>query len=151
SIEKALKFLYEMHQYDNRLFEIKKAALCRETGRIFPDAVTWYDTIKVDWSFIQKRHPGTYVSWGSLSDAQKNSIRAIHESLEGFQTMDSSLNPSPRMVEAKYVFEKPGPLYVDIERGVLVGWQCVPDTELEVLIVQKPTHIITLTPPTDKK
>lgn len=151
SIEKVLKYLYQMHQYDNRVFEIKKAALCRETGRIFLNAVTWYDTIKVDWSFIQKRYPGTYVSWGSLTDAQKNSIRAIHESLEGFQTADSSSNPSPRLVESKYAFEKPGPLYVDIENGVLVGWQCVPDTELEVLIVQKPTHIITLTLPPDKK
>lgn len=147
SMEKVLKFLYVMHQYDNRIFEIKKAALCRDTGRIFPDALTWYDVLKVDWSFIQKRYPGTYVSWGSLSEEQQNAIRALHDTLDGFQTAFSSQIPSPRLIEAKYAFEKPGPLYVDIETGVLVGWQCVPGTELEVLIVQKPIHIITPTPP----
>lgn len=149
SIERVLRYLYTLHQYDNRIFDIKKAALCRETGRIFPDCVTWYDVIKVDWTFIQKRHKGTYVSWGSLSEAQKKSIAGRHETLQGFQTQYSSSNPSPRLVEDKYVLEQPGPLYVDIETGVLVGWQCVPDTELEVLIVQKPTVIITLTPPKD--
>lgn len=149
SIERVLKFLYYMHQYDNRIFEIKKAAICRETGRIFPDCVTWYDTIKVDWSFIQKRYPGIYVSWGSLTGAQQDAIRNVHESLDGFQTEFSSPTPSPRMVESKFSFEKPGPLYVDVNSGVLVGWQCVPDTELEVLIVQKPTKIITITPPKD--
>jgi hypothetical protein len=147
SVEQVLKYVYHMHQYDNRVFDVRKAALCRETGRIFPDAVTWYNVLKVDWSFIQKRYPGTYVSWGSLTDAQQNAIRSIHESLEGFQTTGSSSIPSPRLVEARYAFEKPGPLYVDMDKGILVGWQCVPDTELEVLIVQKPTVIITLTPP----
>jgi hypothetical protein len=147
SMEKVLKYLYQMHQYDNRVFDIKKAALCRETGRIFPDGLTWYNIIKVDWSFIQKRYPGKYVSWGSLTDEQKKYIRSIHDSLENFQTTYCSQNSSPRLVEEQYAFEKPGPLYVDLDQGVLVGWHCVPDTELEVLIVQKPTVLITITPP----
>ena len=33
---------------------------------------------------------------------------------------------------------RPGPLYVDIETKVLLGWKVVPGTDLEVLIVQKP-------------
>ncbi len=143
SIEQVLKYLYNLHQYDNRLFDIKKAALCRETGRIFPDCVTWYNAIDVDWTFIQKRYPGNYVSWGSLTDSQKQAIEVLHDSLEGFQIAYSSANPSPRKVEEEYVFEKPGPLYVDVQTGVLVGWQCVPQIDLEVLIVQKPTHLIT--------
>ncbi len=147
SIERVVKFLFYHQQYDNRIFEIKKAALCRETGRIFPDCVTWYDAIKVDWSFIQKRYPGDYVSWGSLTDSQKKAIESMHDSLEGFQTAISSSNPAPRMVEEKYVYEKPGPLYVDVQTGVLVGWKCVTDTDLEVLIVQKPTVLITPTLP----
>jgi hypothetical protein len=151
SIEKVVRYLYQMHQYDNRIFEIKKAALCRETGRVFPDCLTWYDVIKIDWSFIQKRHSGSYVSWGSLTGAQKEAVRAIHESLDNFQTEYSSSTPSPRHVEQKYALEKPGPLYVDINTGILVGWQCVPDTDLEVLIVQKPTEIITLTLPQDQQ
>jgi hypothetical protein len=43
---KILRFLYDLHQYDNRIFDLKRAAVCRETGRIFPEAVTWYEVIK---------------------------------------------------------------------------------------------------------
>lgn len=149
SVEKVLRYLHRLHQYENRLFEIKKAALCRETGRIFPNCVTWYDTIRLDWSFLYKRFPGDYVSWGSLNDNQKEAVREVHDSLEGFQTEFSSPNPSPRMVEPIYAFEKPGPLYVDVKTGTLVGWKIVPETELEVLIVQRPTKIITINVPKD--
>ena len=61
--EKVLRFLYNTHQYDNRIFLLKRSAVCRETGRIFSNAVTWYDKIVVDWSFLQKRYPGSFVSW----------------------------------------------------------------------------------------
>ena len=69
SLEKVYRFLHERRQYENRIIDMKRAALCRETGRIFPDCITWYDAIRVDWSFIQKRFPGNYVSWGSLTDS----------------------------------------------------------------------------------
>lgn len=141
--EKLLRFLYNMHQFDNRIISLKKAALCRETGRIFPDAVTWYGGIKVDWTFLQKRYPGSYVSWGSLTDEQQEIIRNAHDTLEGFQLGFSSPYASPKQLEAKYAFASPGPLYVDINTKVLLGWKCVPDTDLEVLIVQKPKYIIT--------
>lgn len=150
SIERVVKFLYPYRQYENRIFDFQKAALCRETGRIFPDCITWYDAIRVDWSFIQKKCQGNYVSWGSLTQDQKKAIQLLHDSLEGFQTELSSQNPAPRMIEEKYVLEKPGPLYVDIQSGILIGWKCVPDTELEVLIVQKPTVYITPTLPKEK-
>lgn len=138
STMKTLKYLYRLYQYDNRLIDFNKAAVCRETGRIFPDCVTWYDVIKVDWSFLQKRYPGNWVSWGSLTSEQQEYIRAAHDGLSGFQTIYSSPNPSPRAIEPLYVYEKPGPLYVDLETKILLGWKCVPDTGLEVLIVQKP-------------
>lgn len=140
--EKVLRFLYDMYQYDNRMFNLKRAAVCRETGRIFPNALTWYDTIKVKWSFLQKRHPGKYVSWGSLTPEQQEIIRSVHENLKGFQTKFSSPQAQPSAIEAKYAFTKPGPLYVDIETNILLGWKVVPGTDLEVMIVQKPTHII---------
>lgn len=145
STEKVLRFLFTRHQYDNRIFDLKRAAVCRETGRIFPNAVTWFDTIKVDWTFLQKRYPGKYVSWGSLTQEQQEIIRAAHDDdLKGYQTAFSSPNPSPKKIEPQYALAKPGPLYVDIETNVLLGWQCVPDTELEVLIVQKPVQITTI-------
>lgn len=139
--ECVLRFLYELHQYDNRMFDLRYAGVCRDTGRIFPDALTWYDRIKVDWNFLQKRYPGNFVSWGSLNDIQKEAIRAMHHSMEGFQTEFSCPIPSPRLIEKEYALYKPGPLYVDLETKVLLGWKCVPDTNFEVMIVQKPKGI----------
>jgi hypothetical protein len=144
-VGKVLRYLYNYHQYDNRIFELAKAAVCRETGRIFPDAITWYDTIRVDWSFLKKRHPGNYVSWGSLTREQQEEIRSLHGSLEGFQTEYSSPTPNPKNVEPEYAFTTPGPLYVDFDAKILLGWKRVPESDLEVLIVQRPMNIITLT------
>ena len=138
TIEKVLRFLYDMHDYDNRMFDLNRAAICRETGRIFPEAITWYGARKVDWDFLQKRYPGKFVSWGSLPEEQQLLIRDRHVSLEGFQIEYSSPTPVPRSIEPEYAYRKPGPLYVDVESGILLGWKCVPDTELEVLILQKP-------------
>lgn len=138
SAEKILQYLHGLHQYDNRIFKLSRAAFCRETGRIFQDCVTWYDIINVDWTFLQKRYPGHYVSWGSLSDEFQKVIRDSHPSLEGFQAGESSPTPAPRGVEPEYAYLKPGPLYVDPETKVLLGWKIVPGTQFEVLIVQKP-------------
>jgi len=138
STEKVLRYLYELHEYDNQMFDLRKAALCRETGRIFPNAITWFDTISVDWDFLQKRYPGRYVSWGSLTPDQRHDITERHESLEGFQTEFASKEPMPKAVEPQIAFLKPGPLYVDIDTDTLLGWKLVPGTELEVLIVQRP-------------
>ena len=136
-----LRYLFNYHQYDNRIFELRRATFCRDTGRIFTGSVTWYDVIDIDWSFLSKRYPGHYVSWGSLTDDQQMLVRTVHPSMEGFQTEFSSSTPQPSGIEAKYAFAKPGPLYVDLETLTLLGWKCVPETELEVLIVQKPKKI----------
>lgn len=138
SAERILRYLYEMHQYDNRIFKLRKAAFCRETGRIFQDCITIFDTIKIDWSFLQKRFRGNWVSWGSLHEDQKKAIQDVHASLDKFQTFESSPTPSPRGIEPEYAYTKPGPLYVDPETKILLGWQIVPGTEFEVLVVQKP-------------
>lgn len=140
--EKVLGFLFELKQYDNRMFDLNKASFCRETGRIFEASVTWLDSIRVNWDFLQKKAKGHYVSWGSLTDAQQQAIRKQHASLRGFQTDLSSPTPSPRMIEPEYAYAKPGPLYVDVATGNLLGWKEVPGTPFEVLILQKPTEII---------
>ena len=136
--ERVLRYLYNLHQFDNQMFDFEKAALCRETGRIFPDAVNWFGVIQVDWNFINKRHAGNYVSWGSLSDVQREIVRSCHHSLDGFQTEFSSPEPAPRRISEFYVLRVPGPLYVDLDTKILIGWKTVPMTDLEVLIVQKP-------------
>lgn len=144
SKERVLRFLFEMHQYDNPLFDFEKAALCRETGRVFPNVVTWYGTIKMDWTFLKTRYPGNYVSWGSLSEYQQEMIRSAHHSLEDFQTEYSSREPAPSKIEPFYAMSSPGPLYVDLDSKILLGWKIVPLTDLEVLIVQKPRGIFEL-------
>jgi hypothetical protein len=136
--EKVILYLKELKEYDNRPFSLKRAALCRETGRLFPRCVNLWHEIKLDWSFIAKRYPGSYISWGSLSADQQREIREEHHSLEGFQTSYSCTAASPTAITPEYAFAKPGPLYVDLNTKILVGWKCVPDAELEVLIVQKP-------------
>ncbi len=133
-----LRYLFELHQYDNKIFDFQRAAVCRETGRIFQDCITWYGAIDLDWSFLKKRMQGQYVSWGSLTDAQQLAVYACHDTLAGFQVEMSSSQILPKHIEAIYAFTKPGPLYVDINTFILLGWKCVPGTELEVLIVQKP-------------
>ncbi len=131
-------FLEKFHEYDNRPFKFNRAAFCRETGRLFPDVIDWKGKMTISWNFLQKRHEGTWVAWGSLTDELKEQIRNRHIDLEGFQTARCSKEPSPRFIESRYVYEKPGPLYVDVDDGILMGWMLVPETELEVLVIQHP-------------
>lgn len=133
-----LRFLSYHRSAFNPLMRFDKACFCRDTGRLFPDTIAWWGGAKLDWSFISKRFPGTYVSWGSLTNKQQEIVRQAHTSIEGFQTAFSSGKSAPSAVEEEYAYTKPGPLYVNIETYSLVGWKCVPETELEVLIVQQP-------------
>jgi methionyl-tRNA synthetase len=43
--------------------------------------------------------------------------------------MEPSASPSPRAIESEFAYTKPGPLYVDINTNILLGWQVVPGTE----------------------
>lgn len=149
TIGKIYLYLTKLHQYDNRMFNIHRIAFCRETGRVFPDAVDRFGRIRLDWTFLQRRHAGDWVSWGSLTYAQQSAIRQAHVTLADFQTEVSSSNPSPRLVEPQYALAKPGPLYVDLHKMVLMGWKIVPGTEIELLIVQHPKR--TVFPTQDKK
>jgi hypothetical protein len=142
SADKIYRFMHQLQQFDNPMFDLKKASYCIETGRLFPNSVTWLDSIKVDWNFLQKRYKGHYVSWGSLTDIQQAAIRREHGPLSGFNTEFSSSTSQPRLVEPEFAFAKPGPLYIDINTHILLGWKQVPGTEFEVLIVQKPLNLI---------
>ncbi|GAB4225515.1 MAG: hypothetical protein Tsb0021_00370 [Chlamydiales bacterium] len=138
TVSKVESYMEAQKGYENQMFNFFRAAFCRETGRIFPDAISWWGKIRVDWTFLNKRKPGNYVSWGSLLEEQKRSILEAHRGLDGFQTIYSSSKPRPRDIEREYVYKKPGPLYVNLETKELLGWKCVPETDLEVLILQKP-------------
>lgn len=121
----------------NDLFDVKKASVCRETGRVFPATVGIFNVIKIPSDFLSKRYSGKYVSWGSLSSSQKDEVLLEHEEIGAYQLESSSLEPLPKNVEKKYALMKPGPLYVDLETKTLLGWQCIPNTDLEVLVVQR--------------
>ena len=131
-------FMASLPQPENEPFDLKKSAVCRETGRIFPQCVTPAEYIHLKWDFLHKRYPGKYVSWGSLTETEKATIRVCHESLEGFQTEISCPKPLPNEIDPYYAVVKPGPLYVDLSSKILLGWKVVPGTEFEVLVVQKP-------------
>jgi len=133
-------FLLSHPQPENSPIEFDTASICSETGRIFPNSVFRGMFVKLDWTFLQKGHPGNYVSWGSLSELEQATIKLCHDSLAGYQTEDSSPNSRPQAIDSHYATLKPGPLYVDRLSRVLLGWKEVPGTEFEVLIFQRPIH-----------
>jgi hypothetical protein len=139
NMEKILRFLYERDDPLNPFIDFTKAVYCRETGRIFSDGIDMFGRISVDWSFIKKRAYGNFVSWGSLTEVQRIAIKDCHNSIEQFEWLHSCSDPDPSKVTNEFVYRKPGPLYVDKDTKVLLGWQIVPDTELEVLVLQTPT------------
>jgi hypothetical protein len=133
-------FLLGHSQPENEPFDFTKAAICEKTGRIFPNCVQRREHIRLDWSFLQKRYPGNYVSWGSLPQSEQQQVRLCHESMAGFQIESSSEQPFAKDIDIYHARKKPGPLYVDRQTRVLLGWQEVPGTRFEVLIVQKPIY-----------
>lgn len=139
AVERVHDYLSSLTPSDNPIFSLEKAAICKRTGRIFPDAVNRFDVVVVGWDFLKKRHPGNWVSWGSLTSAERKRVRESHHTLSGFQVEESSGRAVPSQVEVQYMLLKPGPLYVDVKSKVIMGWKVVPETELEVLVVQSPT------------
>lgn len=135
--ERIYSFLQEIENSDNPIFDINKASFCEKTGRIFPDTVNARDIITVGWSFLNHKHHGNWVSWGSLTKEQQDAILLHHDTVAGFQIVKSSSWSSPKKVEMEYILEKPGPLYVDKGTKTLMGWKNVPGTSLEVLVVQR--------------
>lgn len=138
AIGKIYLYLTGLREYDNRMPALSGLLICRETGRVFFDAKDWLGRFSLDWSFLKRRYPGHYVSWGSLTPAQKAAIYEIHRNLEGYQTAFSCPNIVPSAITTPYALAKPGPLYVDLHTCVLIGWKELPGTDLELLIVQKP-------------
>jgi len=132
------EYMKSLCQRDNPPFDMSRAAICRETGRIFTDCVGKSGIIRLRWDFLEKRYPGRWVSWGAIPEVQRATIKLCHRSVEGFQTECSSPKPKPNEAGDYYALAKPGPLYADMSTRILLGWKHVPGTTFEVLIVQKP-------------
>lgn len=134
------EFMKSLPQPENSPFDCTKAAICRDTGRIFPDAVKRGEIIRLGWEFLQNRYPGTWVSWGSLSETEKGVIRLCHRSLRGFQMENSCPRRNPQEIDSYYASLRPGPLYIHVAKKTFLGWKVVPGTYFEVLVVQKPDY-----------
>lgn len=132
------QFMEAIKNYDNRPFKLRKAAFNRELGRIYPDCINWRGKIVLDWSFLNKKMPGIWVSWGSLPPDRQREIREKHTTLEAYQTEHSSPMTRPQDVEREFALMKPGPLYVNLENNAVLGWIEVPETELEILYLKRP-------------
>jgi hypothetical protein len=131
------EFLGSLPQPDNAPFDCAKAAVCRETGRIFPDCV-YRGIVRLNWNFFNQRYPGKWVSWGSLDRRQKALVSLCHRSMDGYQVDCSCPNALPKDIFGDYIMAKPGPLYVDMGTKALLGWKIVPETYFEVPVVQFP-------------
>lgn len=122
-----------------RPLDLSRAVVCKGTGRIFPDSLNQWDEMQIRRDFLQRFHSLPWVSWGSLTEQEQSKIRSRHSSLSGFQTENSSPMESPNHLDPSFTSLKPGPLYVDRKEGWLLGWKCVPGTELEILVLQAPS------------
>ena len=131
-------YMVGLHDPENPPFDLRKAAICPKTGKIFPDSLTLFGVIKVNWNFLKKRYPGQWISWGSLNSEQKKQISIYHCFLEGFQTEHSPPQADPKDIDPQHAEQKPGPLYVDVATRTLLGWKCIPGTNWEVLILKTP-------------
>lgn len=138
TLQKVYEYYETLSGSENRMFNFRRSVYYRETGRIFINCIDWKGSVKLDWTFLRKRSRGNWVSWGSLKEDQKRAVREKHASLEKFQIEFSSVQVKPQDLENEYVYVKPGPLYVDLFTYKLLGWQCVPETDFEVLVVQLP-------------
>ncbi|MGM0439745.1 MAG: hypothetical protein ACQEP8_01355 [Chlamydiota bacterium] len=124
AIKKIDHYLTRFESDANPNLEFSKAAVCKKTGRVFPNATTFWGIIIVGRNFLARRYPGDYKAWETLTVDEQEDIRKSHDTFD-----DYNLDYPDT--------EKPGPLYVDMKTKTLLGWQCVPDTVLEVMIVQK--------------
>ncbi len=122
SAEKIHLFSSQLSVPENEEIDLSKAAFCRQTNRIFPNAITVFDEINVRRDYLSKYYSSKLTPWFLLSDAFRKEIENAHSSLDGFQ-IGKSL--------------KPGPLFVDKKNRTLVGWKQIPETEMEILVIQK--------------
>jgi hypothetical protein len=111
--------------------QLEKASVCLQTGRVFPHTINRRKVIRTGWAFLPK---GEWIHWGALTDEEKTIIGETHSTLEGFQTLHAPTEPSPKRVPRAFTLVKPGPLYVNLSTKELIGWKCVPGTDLEILV-----------------
>jgi hypothetical protein len=117
SVQRVHDFMLSKPQPENTPFKPKDAAVCRETGRVFPNARDGFGVIRVKSSYPNRRWKGSWVLWKELSRAERSRVEGKHGDLSAYESEG---------------------LYADPFDALIMGWQKVPGTELQVLIVEKP-------------
>ena len=97
------------------------------------------DRVVLRRDYVRTYASGDWVSWGSLSPEAKIMTERLHGDLSAYQIEYSSPLAEPNQTSAEYYLRKPGPLYVDRKTFALLGWQIVPETDLEVLVYEEGT------------
>jgi hypothetical protein len=132
SVEKIEDFFEDIQSQENRSFNLERAAVCRETGRIFPNCLSNFDVVTLNRNYLSAVHPGQYIDWEVLGPREQAIILAKHNDVSGYQIGDQ---------RTKFQGQPIPSLYVDISTNTLIGWKKVPGTELQILVVQKPRNV----------
>ena len=138
ALQRIQEFIITLQQPENSIKHLKNSAICQDTGRVFFNVLDFFGVVRLKKDFLSTRYPGNYVSWGSLTEDEKKYIASCHTSMKGFQVESSSTHYDPLQIDSYHATLKPGPLYVDKAARILLGWQSVPGTALEILVIQFP-------------
>ena len=123
AVQKIYAFISNFDPILNPRFDIKKAVICKQTGRIFPKSVNSFGVICIPKYYIKHYAKGSWLEWSELTQEQQLDYkhRGTHL-LKGY-------------IMRKH--NQPGLLYVNLEHRLLMGWQQVPGTDFELLIKNK--------------
>lgn len=138
----AMQYVHQFlqnHPYSQMKVDLTSTLVCRKTGRIFSCDTKCRRTMKSAECYLMQHYSGVLVPWSTLNQEQKQNFVARHSCLKHFQLHPSGANTAFSYSDWTSADMKPGPLFVDLEAGVAVGWQCIPHTNLEIIIVQPPS------------
>jgi hypothetical protein len=135
AIEKVFRFLNRIHDEYNERFDLKRATICLKTGRIFPNTINRFGIIKIPENYIIHYAKTPLILYASLDKKIKGFLYEKDKVLQGYQTY-TNLDSSKLEIEKSVELMKPGPLYLDPKTGFFLGWQIVPGTSLELLVVK---------------
>lgn len=110
---KVSRYMLDHSSDQNPGFDITRAAICPDTGRIFPNAIGELEIPKVSKNYLVHLAKGEWTPVSSLSDKGKERLINHVEDFSSY-AQDS--------------------LYIDLNTATLIGWKRVPGTSLQLLI-----------------
>ena len=109
--------LFRLPQPYNPSFDPLKSAVCSETGRVFPNAVTRFGRISLRRQWWQQQWSGEWVAWEDLTPPEQERVA--------------------RMLDlTDYPLSEPKACFVDPFQGLFKGWRRVPGCDLQMMVTQ---------------